>query len=130
MAETRLFTQRELILLTQTHADIQIGVHEVKHKRERGWELRIPFQDKNKRELQHMTLVTARGSIRIFKNLDTVIDYVKEHCSDVQSFGVYLMESIKTTRPNKPARLKPTRNVTPAKDKKRKIKKTVGTSKK
>jgi hypothetical protein len=83
MAETRLFTQRELILLTQTHPDIQVGVHEVKYKRERGWHLRIPYQDKKNQGPQHMTLITARGTIRTFKNLDTVVDYIKEHCSHI-----------------------------------------------
>ena len=107
MAEARLFTQRELILLTQTHDDIQVGVHEVKHKRERGWHLRIPYQDKKNQELQYMTLVTARGNIRTFKNLDTVVDYIMEHCFHLRAIGVYFGESeklkivSKTRRPGK-----------------------------
>ena len=107
MAEARLFTQRELILLTQTHPDIQVGVHEVQHKRERGWHLRIPYQDKKNQELQHMTLVTARGNVRTFKNLDTVIDYIKEHCPHIQAFGVYLIEPNVTIRSRKSVRTKP-----------------------
>ena len=107
MAEPLLFTQKELILLTQTHTDIRVGAHEVKKVSERGWELRIPYQDKKNQTSQHMTLVTARGSIRTFKNLDTVVDYVNELCPHIQAFAVYFRESIKqkivgkTTKPNK-----------------------------
>jgi hypothetical protein len=107
MAEPLLFTQKELILLTQTHADIRVGAHEVRQAGERGWELRIPYQDKKNQTPQHMTLVTARGSVRTFKNLDTVVDYVNEHCPHIQAFAVYFRESIKqkivgkTTKPNK-----------------------------
>jgi hypothetical protein len=106
MAETRLFTQRELILLTQTHDDIQVGVYEVKKGGERGWELRIPYQDKKNHATQYMTLVTARGSIRTFKNLDTVVDYVNEHCSHIQAFGVYLMKPTVTISTRKSIRTK------------------------
>lgn len=110
MAESLLFTQKELLLLTQTHADVQVGTHEVKKGGERGWELRIPYQDKKNQTPQHMTLVTARGSIRTFKNLDTVVDYIKEYCLDIQAFGVYFREPTKqkivskTTKQNKPNR--------------------------
>ena len=106
MAESLLFTKKELILLTQTHADIQVGAHEVKKGGERGWELRIPYQDKKNQTPQHMTLVTARGSIRTFKNLDTVVDYINKHCPHIQAFGVYCRAPTKqkivgkTTKPN------------------------------
>ncbi len=123
MAETRLFTQRELILLTQTHDDIQVGVYEVKKGGERGWELRIPYQDKKNHATQYMTLVTARGSIRTFKNLDTVVDYINEHCAHIQAFGVYLMEPTKTKSANKTIQTELARTTIPAKDRKRKIKK-------
>lgn len=98
-----LFTQKELILLTQTHADIQMGAHEVKQGKLRGWELRIPYRDKKNQEPQHMTLVTARGNIRTFKNLDTVVEYIKEHCPHVQAFGVYLFEQVKRKGTSKKA---------------------------
>lgn len=107
MAEALLFTQRELILLTQTHPDIQVGVHEVEHKRERGWHLQIPYQDKKNQELQYMTLVTARGNVRTFRNLDTVVDYIMEHCSHLRTFGVYLMEPTVTIRTRESVRTKP-----------------------
>ena len=112
MADTRLFTQRELILLTQTHPDVQVGVHEVKHKRERGWHLRIPYQDKKNQELHYMTLVTARGNVRTFKNLDTVVDYIMEHCAHLRAFGVHLMEPTVTTRTRKSVRTKPANRTT------------------
>jgi hypothetical protein len=92
MAQTLLFTQKELNLLTQTHPDIQVGAHEVRASSERGWELRIPYQDKKNQLPQHITLVTARGSIRTFKNLDTVVDYIKEHCPHTQTFAIYFRE--------------------------------------
>ena len=120
MAESRLFTQRELILLTQTHSDIQVGVHEVKLKRERGWHLRIPYQDKKNQELQYMTLVTARGNVRAFKNLDTVVDYIKEHCSHLRVFGIYLLEPTVTIRTRKSVRTKPSRKTAPKKEAKTK----------
>jgi hypothetical protein len=123
MAETRLFTQRELILLTQTRDDIQVGVYEVKKGGERGWELRIPYQDKKNHATPYMTLVTARGSIRTFKNLDTVVDYINEHCSDIQAFGVYLMEAAKTKSANKSIRKKAISKTTLPKSKKDEIKK-------
>lgn len=115
MAETRLFTQRELILLTQTHDDIQIDVHEVKHKRERGWHLRILYQDKKNQELQYMTLVTARGNLRTFKNLDTVVDYIMEHCAHIRAFGVYLMEPSVKIGTRKSARTRPANETAPTK---------------
>ena len=124
MAETRLFTQRELILLTQTHDDIQVGVYEVKKRGERGWELRIPYQDTKNHATQYMTLVTARGSIRTFKNLDTVVDYINEHCSHIQAFGVYLMKRTETKSPRKLTRSKSTGKTAPTKTTK------VGTKKK
>ena len=96
MAPSRLFTQRELDLLSQTHPDLQVGVHEVQGQRERGWELRISYQNKKNQLPQHMTLVTARGNVRTFKNLDTAVGYMKEHCAHIDIFGVYLMESTKT----------------------------------
>ena len=123
MAETRLFTQRELILLTQTHDDIQFGVYEVKKEGERGWELRIPYQDKKNHATQYMTLVTARGSIRTFKNLDTVVDYINEHCAHIQAFGVYLMEAAKTKSANKSTRTKSANKTTRPKSKNYEIKK-------
>ena len=122
MAEARLFTQRELILLTQTHPDIQVGVYEVQHKRERGWHLRIPYQDKKNQEPQHMTLVTARGNVRTFKNLDTAIDYIKEHCPHIQAFGVYFMEPAVPIRSRKSVRSKPASKTT-LKKKKRRLRK-------
>mgnify|MGYP003407947839 FL=1 len=130
MAETRLFTQRELILLTQTHDDIQVGVYEVKKGSERGWELRIPYQDKKNHATQYMTLVTARGSIRIFKNLDTVVDYINEHCAHIQAFGVYLMEAAKTKSANKSTRIKSASKTTRPKAKKEVIKKKPSPSRK
>ena len=123
MADTRLFTQRELILLTQTRDDIQVGVYEVKTNGERGWELRIPYQDKKNRATQYMTLVTARGSIRTFKNLDTVVEYINEHCSHIQAFGVYLMKPTKTKNANKSTRITAASKTTPPKAKKNDIKK-------
>ena len=36
-----------------------------------------------------MTLATARGNVRLFKNLDTVITYIKEHCPRFDEFVVY-----------------------------------------
>ena len=101
MTPTRLFNQRELDLLSQTHPDLQVGVHEVQGQRERGWELRISYQDKKNQLPQHMTLVTARGNVRTFKNLDTAVDYMKEHCVHIDVFGVYLMEPTKTKSPSK-----------------------------
>lgn len=95
MAQTLLFTQKELNLLTQTHPDIQVDAHEVRESGERGWELRIPYLDQKNQLPHHMTLVTARGSIRTFKNLDTVVDYIKEHCPHIKAFGVYLRDPAK-----------------------------------
>lgn len=115
MAPSRLFTQRELDLLSQTHPDLQVGVHEVQGQRERGWELRISYQDKKNQLPQHMTLVTARGNVRTFKNLDTAVGYMKEHCAHIDIFGVYLMESTKTNSPNKSTRTKPVSKTLPMK---------------
>lgn len=115
MAPSRLFTQRELDLLSQTHPDLQVGVHEVQGQRERGWELRISYQDKKNQLPQHMTLVTARGNVRTFKNLDTAVGYMKEHCAHIDIFGVYLMESTKTNSPNKSTRTKPVSKTLPTK---------------
>lgn len=123
MAETRLFTQRELILLTQTHDDIQVGVHAVKHKLERGWHLRIPYQDKKNQAIQHMTLVTARGNIRTFKNLDTAVDYIQAHCSHIQAIGVYLTEPTETPSPKRTIRTERASKATPAKSKNGEVKK-------
>ena len=115
MAPSRLLTQRELDLLSQTHPDLQVGVHEVQGQRERGWELRISYQDKKNQLPQHMTLVTARGNVRTFKNLDTAVGYMKEHCAHIDIFGVYLMESTKTNSPNKSTRTKPVSKTLPTK---------------
>lgn len=115
MAPSRLLTQRELDLLSQTHPDLQVGVHEVQGQRERGWELRISYQDKKNQLPQHMTLVTARGNVRTFKNLDTAVGYMKEHCAHIDIFGVYLMESTKTNSPNKSTRTKPVSKTLPMK---------------
>lgn len=115
MAPSRLLTQRELDLLSQTHPDLQVGVHEVQGQRERGWELRISYQGKKNQLPQHMTLVTARGNVRTFKNLDTAVGYMKEHCAHIDIFGVYLMESTKTNSPNKSTRTKPVSKTLPTK---------------
>ncbi len=83
------FTQNELILLTQTHAGIQLYAHEIEDGDARGWELRIQFNDKTKKRMQTMTLATARGNVRLFKNLNTVIDYIKAHAERFDEFAVY-----------------------------------------
>ena len=110
MSEPLLFTQKELILLTQTHADIQVGAHEVRRAGERGWELIIPYQDKKNQTPKHMTLVTARGGIRTFKNLDTVVDYIKEHCPHIQAFGVYFRERTELKGASPPSKNSKTNN--------------------
>ena len=120
MAPTRLFNQRELNLLSQTHSDLQVGVHEVQYQRERGWELRISYQDKKNQLPQHMTLVTARGNVRTFKNLETAVDYMKEHCADIDVFGVYLMEPTKATSRCKRTRTTPVSKTIPTKKTKNK----------
>jgi hypothetical protein len=120
MAPPRLFNQRELDLLSQTHPDLQVGVHEVQGQRERGWELRISYQDKKNQLPQHMTLVTARGNVRTFKNLDTAVGYMKEHCAHIDIFGVYLMEPTKPKNPSKTTGAKPADKSTPTKEKKKK----------
>lgn len=121
MAPTRLFTQRELDLLSQTHLDLQVGVHEVQDQRERGWELRISYQDKKNQLPQHMTHVTACGNVRTFKNLDTAVGYMKEHCTHIDIFGVYLIEATKTKSPTrtKTIRTTPTSKTTPTNDTKK-----------
>lgn len=126
MAPPRLFNQRELDLLSQTHPDLQVGVYEVQDQRERGWELRISYQDKKNQLPQHMTLVTARGNVRTFKNLDTVVGYMKEHCTDIDIFGVYLMERTKTISASKTTQTKPARKTKSMKETKKKteLKKT------
>lgn len=89
MAQITAFTQNELILLTKTHADIKLYAHEIENDDEHGWELRIQYEDKPHKRHQTMTLATARGNIRLFKNLDTVITYIKEHCPRFDEFVVY-----------------------------------------
>ena len=59
-----------------------------------------------------MTLVTARGNVRTFKNLDTVIDYIKEHCPHIQVFGVYLIKPTVTISTRRSVRSKPASKTT------------------
>lgn len=89
MAQIPSFTQNELILLIKTHADIKLYAHEIETEEEHGWELRIQYQDKPLKRLQTMRLAAARGNVRLFKNLDTVINYIKEHCRRFDEFVVY-----------------------------------------
>jgi len=89
MAPVSSFTQNELLLLTQIHADIKVYAHEIETDEERGWELRIQYQDQTPKRPQYMKLATARGNVRLFKNLDTVITYIKEHCPRIDEFVVY-----------------------------------------
>ena len=99
MAQLPTFTQNELILLTQTHADIQLYAHEVERDDVNGWELRIQYIDKASKRLQTMNLAAARGNVRHFKNLDTVITYVKEHCPRFDEFVVYFgNKSVRRTK--------------------------------
>jgi hypothetical protein len=56
---------------------------------DRGWELRIQYQDKLHKCPQYMRLATVRGNVRLFKSLETVIVYIKEHCPHIEEFVVY-----------------------------------------
>ena len=58
MAQISAFTQNELILLTKTHADIQLYAHEIENDEAHGWELRIQYEDKPHKRHQTMTLAT------------------------------------------------------------------------
>lgn len=89
MTQNQLFTQKELVLLTKTRAEIKVCAHEIIEKKDRGWELRIQYKDRTHKRAHYMKLATARGNVRLFKSLETVIDYIKQHCPHVDEFIVY-----------------------------------------
>lgn len=83
-------SQNELVLLVGAVADIRVRAVETTIRRQRGWLLQIDFQEATRKRRRLATLRTARGPERLFKDLETVIGYLKTYCPRVSQLTVKL----------------------------------------
>jgi hypothetical protein len=83
-------SQNELALLVGAVADIRVRAVEITVRKKRGWLLQVEFKEAMRKRPRLATLRTARGHERMFKDLETVVGYLKTHCPRVSELLVQL----------------------------------------
>ncbi len=83
-------SQNELVLLVGAVADIRVRAVETTVRKKRGWLLQVDFLEATRKRRRLATLRTARGPERLFKDLETLVGYLKTYCPRVSQLVVQL----------------------------------------
>jgi hypothetical protein len=90
--EKKMFTlnKKELQVLDETETDYSLHIFEIEQTNTRWWRMEVHLENIKKM----YEVVTVRGEVRHWKNLDIAVDFIKENCPRTNAFMVFFKDDI------------------------------------